>query len=459
LSGQRDLVGRLELAATSRRADPLRPAHDRDSTAASGVLQAALFPRSPDPRQRQRHPLAQSRGQRDGGRGMDAIVRAQPRRLPGGRLTRGNRSSRTSFARRQLSTAAQRPSRHHRVPVARNPSGIGMGGAARYILRTRTHAGRQVRQRHALRRARSSACAVDRTDARIADLRHDKHRRGDSGNRTSIVDRLPSVTPSRSSRTCPGLFAKRSRPKRPKTFRRHASPRMKRSHAMPFGAQLRADGSTRFRLWAPTAQRVELWLERRGERALIETPEIGAGWREVDVTGAQVGELYRYRIDGELFVPDPASRFNPQDVGGPSMVVDPKAFEWTDDDWRGRPWHEAILYELHVGTFTPEGTYEAAQAKLDHLVELGVSAIELMPIADFPGQHNWGYDGVLPFAPEARYGTPEALKSFICAAHARNLMVLLDVVYNHFGPQGNYLHHYAGQFFTERHKTPWGAAI
>jgi len=228
---------------------------------------------------------------------------------------------------------------------------------------------------------------------------------------------------------------------------------------MPFGAQLRADGSTRFRLWAPTAQRVELWLERRGERALIETPEIGAGWREVDVTGAQVGELYRYRIDGELFVPDPASRFNPQDVGGPSMVVDPKAFEWTDDDWRGRPWHEAILYELHVGTFTPEGTYEAAQAKLDHLVELGVSAIELMPIADFPGQHNWGYDGVLPFAPEARYGTPEALKSFICAAHARNLMVLLDVVYNHFGPQGNYLHRYAGQFFTERHKTPWGAAI
>jgi maltooligosyltrehalose trehalohydrolase len=183
------------------------------------------------------------------------------------------------------------------------------------------------------------------------------------------------------------------------------------------------------------------------------------GWFELPTGEARAGSRYRYRIDGKTEVPDPASRSNPDDIHGPSEVIDASAFEWDDDDWRGRPWHEAVVYELHVGTFTPEGTFAGAAQKLDHLVELGVTVIELMPIADFPGKRGWGYDGVLQFAPESAYGRPEDLKSFIAAAHRRGLAVMLDVVYNHFGPEGNYLHVYAPQFFTDRHHTPWGAAI
>src|SRR5690606_35457668 len=158
-------------------------------------------------------------------------------------------------------------------------------------------------------------------------------------------------------------------------------------------------------------------------------------------------------------VPDPASRFNPDDVHAPSEVVDPCAYTWRTGGWRGRPWHEAVLYELHVGTFTAAGTYAAAEERLEYLADLGVTALELMPLADTPGRYNWGYDGVLPFAPEGGYGRPEDLKRFIDAAHELSLMVLLDVVYNHFGPDGNYLPLYAPQFFTERHHTPWGNAI
>ena len=158
-------------------------------------------------------------------------------------------------------------------------------------------------------------------------------------------------------------------------------------------------------------------------------------------------------------MPDPASRSNPQDIHAASALVDPLAFEWSDTSWRGRPWEEAVIYELHVGTFTPEGTFNAAVERLDYLVRLGVTAIELMPVADFPGKRNWGYDGVLPFAPDASYGTPEDLKSLVVAAHARGLMMLLDVVYNHFGPEGNYLREYAPQFFDESQHTPWGAAL
>ena len=171
------------------------------------------------------------------------------------------------------------------------------------------------------------------------------------------------------------------------------------------------------------------------------------------------GSRYRFQIDGGLLVPDPASRANPDDVHGASRVVDPLAFDWNDGHWRGRPWEEAVVYELHVGTFTPQGTFAGVESKLDYLRELGVTAIELMPIADFPGRRNWGYDGVLPFAPDASYGTPEDLKRLVQSAHGRGLMVFLDVVYNHFGPEGNYLHAYAPQFFTRRHHTPWGAAI
>jgi malto-oligosyltrehalose trehalohydrolase len=231
---------------------------------------------------------------------------------------------------------------------------------------------------------------------------------------------------------------------------------MKRRHVMPFGASLRDDGSTAFRLWAPGAFRVELRLDGGADDLAMVRDD--AGWHGINVP-APPGTRYRYVIDGKIAVPDPASRFQPNDVRGPSEVVDPHAFEWQDSDWRGRPWHEAVLYEVHVGTSTPEGTYAGAARHLDELADLGVTAIELMPVAQFPGRRNWGYDGVLPFAPEHRYGRPEDLKRFIAAAHRRGLMVFLDVVYNHFGPEGNYLHRYAPQFFTERHHTPWGAAI
>jgi malto-oligosyltrehalose trehalohydrolase len=232
---------------------------------------------------------------------------------------------------------------------------------------------------------------------------------------------------------------------------------MKRVHVMPFGAQLLDGGATRFRLWAPSARRVELVRSQSGARTAM--LPAGEGWYQLDLPDSGPGTLYRYRIDDRIEVPDPASRCNPQDVHGPSMVVDPAAFDWDDGAWRGRPWEQSVIYELHVGTFTPQGSFRAVEDKLAHLVDLGVTAIELMPVAECPGAHNWGYDGVLPFAPEARYGTPEELKRLVVAAHRRGLMVFLDVVYNHFGPEGNYLGAYAGEFFTERHRTPWGAAI
>ena len=233
---------------------------------------------------------------------------------------------------------------------------------------------------------------------------------------------------------------------------------MRRLHEMPFGARHDA-GATRFRLWAPGVAEATLVLGRTDPRRVAMVPEAG-GWHCATVEGVAPGDAYAFRVspDGPA-VPDPASRSNPWDVNGPSAVVDPLAFEWPDDHWRGRPWNEAIVYELHVGTFTRAGTYRSAIERLDYLVELGVTAIELMPLADFAGQRNWGYDGVLPFAPDAAYGTPQDLKSLVAAAHERGLMVLLDVVYNHFGPEGNYLPSYAPQFFNPAHQTPWGAAI
>jgi maltooligosyltrehalose trehalohydrolase len=226
-------------------------------------------------------------------------------------------------------------------------------------------------------------------------------------------------------------------------------------HVMPFGAQLEGSG-VRFRLWAPSAREVVLVMRREGEHTMQPRAD---GWREVFVTGAGAGTRYGFRIDGGLTVPDPASRFQPEGVHELSEVVDPADYVWRDGTWPGRSWDEAVIYELHVGTFTPEGTFRAAAAKLDHLAALGVTAVELMPLAQAPGARGWGYDGVLLFAPHASYGRPEDLKDLVAAAHARGLMVLLDVVYNHFGPEGNYLHVYAEHFFTERHKTPWGAAI
>jgi malto-oligosyltrehalose trehalohydrolase len=228
------------------------------------------------------------------------------------------------------------------------------------------------------------------------------------------------------------------------------------AHYMPFGAQLTSDGRVRFRLWAPGAKRVDLVLV---DGPVLAMQPLEEGWFGLDTGDARTGSRYRFRIDGKLEVPDPASRYNPQDVHGPSVVVDPHAFKWQDADWRGRSWQEAVIYELHVGTFSREGTFAGVEHKLDHLEQLGVTLIELMPIADFPGARGWGYDGTLPYAPESSYGAPNDLKALVAAAHARKMGVLLDVVYNHFGPEGNYLHAYSPQFFTDRHRTPWGAAI
>ena len=224
---------------------------------------------------------------------------------------------------------------------------------------------------------------------------------------------------------------------------------------MPFGAESLDDGKVRFRLWAPQAERVELCLASENPLALFKLED---GWFEL-VTHAPAGSQYQYRINGQTKVPDPASRFQTSDAHGPSQVIDPAAFDWRDEHWHGRPWEEAVIYELHVGTFTPEGTFAAAEQRLDYLANLGITAIELMPIADFAGARNWGYDGVLPFAPDNCYGHPDDLKRLIQAAHRQGLMAFLDVVYNHFGPEGNYLRTYAPEFFTVRHCTPWGDAI
>lgn len=229
---------------------------------------------------------------------------------------------------------------------------------------------------------------------------------------------------------------------------------------MPFGCELVPAGGARFRLWAPAAREVAVRLQGTGKDAHdLPAAPVGAGWFALEHPDARPGDRYHFVIDGRQAVPDPASRWNPSDVHGASAIVDPLAFDWQDGNWTGRPWHEVVLYELHVGTFTPEGTFAGVERRLDHLVDLGVTAVELMPVADFPGTRDWGYDGALLFAPDAAYGTPDDLKRLVQAAHARGLMVFLDVVYNHFGPEGNYLHLYAPQFFTDRYHTPWGIAI
>ncbi|KGM30195.1 malto-oligosyltrehalose trehalohydrolase, partial [Inquilinus limosus] len=183
------------------------------------------------------------------------------------------------------------------------------------------------------------------------------------------------------------------------------------------------------------------------------------GWFGLTVPGLPAGTPYRYRLADGTEVPDPASRAQEGGPFGPSLVCDPLAYDWHAADWRGRPWHEAVVYELHCGAIGRPGGFAAVEARLDHLAGLGVTAIELMPVADFAGARGWGYDGVLPFAPASIYGTPDDLKRLVDAAHRRGLMVLLDVVYNHFGPAGNFLSLYARSFFDEDRLTPWGPAI
>jgi maltooligosyltrehalose trehalohydrolase len=210
-----------------------------------------------------------------------------------------------------------------------------------------------------------------------------------------------------------------------------------------------------FNLWAPTARSVELLERGQQPRRMAKDED---GWYQAFSATARVGSRYQFRINGDLVVPDPASRFQPDDVSEPSEVVDTTALR-DPIIFVGRPWPEAVIYELHVGTFSPEGTYAGVEKKLSYLKELGVTAIELMPLNDVPGRRNWGYDGVLLNAPNAQYGRPEDLKRLLRAAHDQNIMVYLDVVYNHFGPQLNYLHSYAEPFFTDRHSTGWGPAV
>jgi malto-oligosyltrehalose trehalohydrolase len=228
-------------------------------------------------------------------------------------------------------------------------------------------------------------------------------------------------------------------------------------HDLLFGANLQADGRVEFNFCAPVEPSVSLVIE--GEADPLPMSRHADGWFRITTDLARAGSRYRFRLDDGQEVPDPASRFQPDDIKGPSEVIDPNGFTWSDQDWRGRPWEECVIYELHVGSFTAEGTYRAVIEKLDHLVELGVTAIELMPLADFPGTRNWGYDGVLLFAPDSSYGRPDDLRTLVDVAHAKGLMVFLDVVYNHFGPEGNFIPNYAPQLFTDKHKTPWGNAV
>ncbi|MEI9924526.1 MAG: malto-oligosyltrehalose trehalohydrolase [Bradyrhizobium sp.] len=219
-----------------------------------------------------------------------------------------------------------------------------------------------------------------------------------------------------------------------------------------FGASLTTDGAS-FRLWAPAAKHVDLLLDQPHPMLLNKD-----GWFSLDVSGVKAGARYKFRIDDEIDVPDPASAFQPEDVSGPSEVIDHRSYRWRAAGWRGRPWQETVVTEAHVGAFTQQGTYRAMIEKLDHLVATGITALELLPLADFSGTRNWGYDGVLWYAPDSAYGRPDDLKTLIDEAHLRGLMVFLDVVYNHFGPEGNYLGRYAPGFFTDA-QTPWGSAI
>lgn len=227
-----------------------------------------------------------------------------------------------------------------------------------------------------------------------------------------------------------------------------------RVHRMHFGAEVH-DGGTRFRLWAPKCRRIRLQI---GEGAPLAMDRDDQGWHRVDVKGVRAGARYAFLMPRGKPFADPASRFQPGGLEGPSEVIDPAAYRWRHSGWRGRPWEEAVIYEIHPGAFTPEGTWSAAAKRLDHLAALGVTAVELMPLAQCHGDFNWGYDGALWFAPHAAYGRPEALKAFVDAAHGRGIMVFLDVVYNHFGPVGNMLPK-LGPFLTSRHRSPWGKAV
>lgn len=226
---------------------------------------------------------------------------------------------------------------------------------------------------------------------------------------------------------------------------------------MRLGANYLGDGKCEFVVWAPLLRKVEIKLQSPVER-IIPMNRCGRGYWHNIVEGVSPGTLYLYRLNQEHNRPDPASHFQPYGVHRPSQIIDHQAFDWEDRKWRSIPISEMIIYELHVGTFTPEGTLEAIISRLNELADLGINAIELMPVAQFPGDRNWGYDGVYSFAVQNSYGGPEGLKRLVNECHKTGLAVILDVVYNHMGPEGNYLHDY-GPYFTGKYKTPWGDAI
>ncbi len=223
-----------------------------------------------------------------------------------------------------------------------------------------------------------------------------------------------------------------------------------------WGAEL-VDGGAHFRLWAPAHDEISLIVSDTGKALPMARDD--AGWFELVTDKLPVGFGYQFRLPDGLKVPDPAARAQKGDVHGPSLLVDPLAYQWRKPDWKGRPWEEAVIYELHTGTFSAGGNFAGIARQLDRLASLGVTAIELLPVAQFSGSRGWGYDGVLLYAPHIAYGGPDGLKALVDAAHERGLMVLLDVVYNHFGPDGNYLAAYAPQFFDAKRHTPWGPAI
>lgn len=223
------------------------------------------------------------------------------------------------------------------------------------------------------------------------------------------------------------------------------------------GATLRDDGLVRFAVWAPRVQRLEVHILADGADRLEPLTRDENGYFTGLIAGLDGSTRYLYRLDGDVERPDPASRFQPDGVHGPSQVVDP-GFPWSDGNWPGLPLHSYIIYELHVGTFTTEGTFDGVLSRLDYLCELGITAVQLMPVAQFPGERNWGYDGTYIFAPQNSYGGPAGLKRLVDACHSRGLAVVLDVVYNHLGPEGNYLHGF-GPYFTSRYRTPWGDAV
>jgi maltooligosyltrehalose trehalohydrolase len=226
---------------------------------------------------------------------------------------------------------------------------------------------------------------------------------------------------------------------------------------LPIGAEVLPRGGVHFRVWAPRRRRVAVVLEGAGEHALASEE---GGYFSGPISAARPGSRYRFRLDNkEVLYPDPASRSQPDGPHGPSQVLDPSAFPWNDGGWNGPAREGQVIYEMHVGTFTPQGTWEAAARELPELASLGITMIEMMPVADFPGRFGWGYDGVDFFAPYRHYGAPDDLRRFVERAHALGVAVILDVVYNHFGPDGNYLREFSEHYFTDRHTTDWGEAI